>query len=126
MGNNSAFKLKFGFFSLYVQRLLILTLLSLIISLMLFPSIFSKPKSFKLNEVAETDIKASHDILIENKELTEQKREQAVKEVLYVYDVDPLVSDLIFRLKQNMAEARDFFAVAEDKESAPEDRKSVV
>jgi len=120
MGNNSAFKLKFGFFSLYVQRLLILTLLSLIISLMLFPSIFSKPKSFKLNEVAETDIKASHDILIENKELTEQKREQAVKEVLYVYDVDPLVSDLIFRLKQNMAEARDFFAVAEDKESAPE------
>jgi putative nucleotidyltransferase with HDIG domain len=120
MGNNSAFKLKFGFFSLYVQRLLILTLLSLIISLMLFPSIFSKPKSFKLNEVAETDIKASHDILIENKELTEQKRKQAVKEVLYVYDVDPLVSDLIFKLKQNMAEARDFFAVAEDKESAPE------
>ncbi|MBW1913743.1 MAG: HDIG domain-containing protein [Deltaproteobacteria bacterium] len=124
MGNNSAFKLKFGFFSLYVQRLLILTLLSLIISLMLFPSIFSKPKSFKLNEVAETDIKASHDILIENKELTEQKREQAVKEVLYVYDVDPLVSDLIFRLKQNMAEARDFFAVTEDKESAPEAEES--
>ena len=52
---------------------LILVALSLIISISLFPNILSKPKIHRLGDVAEQDIKASHDFLIENKDLTEKK-----------------------------------------------------
>ena len=45
-------------------RWIILIALSLIISFFLFPSILTKPKVYKLGDVAEADIKASHDFLI--------------------------------------------------------------
>jgi putative nucleotidyltransferase with HDIG domain len=66
----------------------ILTILSIVISLLLFPNILSKPPSYNLGDIAKRDIKASHDFLIENKALTEKDRETAAKEVMAVYDFD--------------------------------------
>ena len=72
----------------------------------------SRPKIYKIGDVAEADIKASRDILIENKALTEKDREKAVQEVPYVYDFDPSASNLVLRMKESFSEARDSFNFA--------------
>ena len=100
-----------------IQRWLILLALSLIISILLFPNILRKPPKYDLGDIAERDIKASHNFLIEKKELTEKRRQEAVKDVLSVYDFDITASDLIPRLKQAFSEAREYYpyyAQAED------------
>ncbi|MGD8230321.1 MAG: hypothetical protein PVI20_21310, partial [Desulfobacteraceae bacterium] len=79
---------------------LILVALSLIIAVSLFPNILNEPKTYRLGDVAEKDIKASHDFLIENKELTEKNRERIAKEELSVYDFDSSASNLTARIKE--------------------------
>jgi putative nucleotidyltransferase with HDIG domain len=81
-------------------RWLILVALSLIIAFCLFPNILTNPKTYRLGDVAEKDIKASHDFLIENKALTEKNREKAAKEALSVYDFDSSASNLVPRIKE--------------------------
>lgn len=90
-------------------RLLILILMSLVISLFLFPDIFDRPKTYSLGDISLEDIKATRDLLIENSELTEKNREEAAEAVPAVYNYDPDASDLILRLKQAMEEARDVY-----------------
>ena len=85
---------------------IVLVALSLVTSLLIFPSVLSRPKEYKVGDIAEKDIKASQDILIESKELTEKDRQKAAGEVLYVYDFDSTASNLIFRLKDAFSEAR--------------------
>jgi putative nucleotidyltransferase with HDIG domain len=87
---------------------LILVALSLIISISLFPNILSKPKIHRLGDVAEQDIKASRDFLIENKELTEKNREKATKEVLSVYDFDSSASNLLPRIREGFSLGREY------------------
>jgi len=91
-------------------RWFILIALSLIISFFLFPSILTKPKVYKLGDVAEADIKASHDFLVEDKAQTENHREKAVKEVLSVYDFDRSASNLATRLKEAFSLGRAFLS----------------
>jgi putative nucleotidyltransferase with HDIG domain len=79
---------------------LMLVALSLIIAVSLFPNILTKPRIYRPGDVAEKGIKASHDFLIENKELTEKNRERAAKEVLSVYDFDSSASNLPPRIKE--------------------------
>jgi hypothetical protein len=79
---------------------LMLVALSLIIAVSLFPNILTKPRIYRPGDVAEKGIKASHDFLIENKELTEKNRERAAKEVLSVYDFDSSASNLPTRIKE--------------------------
>ena len=86
---------------------LILVALSLIIAVSLFPNILTKPKTYRLGDVAEKDIKASHDFLIENKGLTEKNREKAAKEVLSVYDFDSSASNLPPRIKEAFSLGRE-------------------
>lgn len=90
-------------------RLLILIVLSVIISLFLFPDILNRSKSYNLGDVAQEDIKASSDLLIENNELTEKNRAEAADAVPTVYDIDPGASNLVPRLKEAMAAAREVF-----------------
>ncbi len=90
-------------------RWLIMIALSLIISVFLFPNFLSKPEVYKLGDVAKEDIKATSDILIENEDLTEKNREEAAKEVPYVYDFDPSASNFVLRLKEAMTEAREYY-----------------
>ena len=87
---------------------LILVALSLIISISLFPNILSKQKIHRLGDVAEQDIKASHDFLIENKGLTEKNREKAAKEVLSVYDFDSTASNLLPRINEAFNLGREY------------------
>ena len=88
-------------------RWLILLALSLIIAFSLFPHILTRPKTYRLGDVAEKDIKASHDFLIENKTLTEKNREKVVKEVLSVYDFDRSASNLVPRIKEAFSLGRE-------------------
>jgi putative nucleotidyltransferase with HDIG domain len=93
-----------------VDRLkwLILMLLSLIIAVFLSPNILSKAKVRKLGDVAEQDIKASYDFLVEDKELTEKNRDKAAKEVLSVYDFDSSASNLFSRLQEAFSMGREY------------------
>jgi putative nucleotidyltransferase with HDIG domain len=115
MGKN--FKLRVKWFRPEMQRWLTLIALSLIISILLFPNILREPPKYNLGDVAERDIKASRDFLIEKKELTEERRQEAVKNVQSVYDFDITASDLIPRLKEAFSGIRGYYpyyAQAED------------
>jgi putative nucleotidyltransferase with HDIG domain len=83
----------------------ILIALSLIISILLFPDILSRPKVYKLGDVAEGDIKASADILVENTAIIAKDREDAINAVPNVYDFDPSATNLELSLKQAMFDA---------------------
>jgi hypothetical protein len=83
-----------------------LVLLSLLFALLLFPNILSQGPDYQIGDVAETGIKASHDFLIENREMTERNRVEAAKQALAVYDYDRTLSDLLPRVKEAFAFAR--------------------
>ncbi|MBN1624918.1 MAG: HDIG domain-containing protein [Deltaproteobacteria bacterium] len=100
-------------------RLLLLILMSLIISMFLFPDIFERPRTYNLGDVSQEDIKATRDLLIENDELTEKNREEAAAAVPSVYDIDPDASDLVLRLQEAMSEARDVFFPESAEEAVP-------
>ncbi|HKI49379.1 MAG TPA: hypothetical protein VKA69_08625, partial [Desulfobacteria bacterium] len=55
--------------------------LSLIFSVLLFPSILTPTKTYSLGDVADRDMKASQEFLVENNELTEKNRQEAVRAV---------------------------------------------
>jgi len=105
MGNQRSFGS--NLLSPEVQKWFLLVALSLIISILLFPNILSRPRDYKIGDVADADIKASRDILMENEELTEKDREKAVKEVPYIYDFDPFASNLVLRIKEAFSDARE-------------------
>ncbi|HUU80970.1 MAG TPA: hypothetical protein VMW90_05935, partial [Acidobacteriota bacterium] len=99
--------------------------LSVIISLLLFPNILilTQPKTYKLGDVADRDIKASHEFLVENKELTEKSRQEALKGVLSVYDFDASAKNIISRIKEVFKAGREHVAelssAARDSEHVP-------
>ncbi len=92
------------------RKWLILIGLSIIISLLLFPSILVKPHQYVLGDVADHDIKATRDFLVENEALTEEKRQEAVKEILSVYDFDPTGDRLVTRVRESFAEGRKYLS----------------
>ncbi|MBW1857215.1 MAG: hypothetical protein JRI42_02925, partial [Deltaproteobacteria bacterium] len=58
-----------------IQIWIYLIILSAIISLLLYPNLLVIPtKDYSIGDVANQDIKASHDFLVEDKELTKQRR----------------------------------------------------
>ena len=88
----------------------ILISLSVVISILLFPNILTRPKIYKLGDVADMSVKASHEFLIENNELTAQKRQDAVRSVLSVYDFDPTATNLVSRIGEAFTEGREYLA----------------
>ncbi len=94
------------FFGTDITRGTVLILLSLIISVFLHPGILKKPKVYKINDIAEADIKAPEDILVRNDETTEKEKDKAYQSVPYVYDFDPSATNLTLRLREAMAETR--------------------
>jgi putative nucleotidyltransferase with HDIG domain len=85
-----------------IRPWVILIVLSLVISIFLFPKSLVRSKVYKIGDVAEEDIKASADILVENTALTLKDRENAIKAVPNVYDFDPTASNLEVRLREAM------------------------
>ena len=102
------------------QRWYILLGLSAIISILLFPTILTPPKRHSLGDVANLDIKASREFLVENRELTEKNRQEAVKAVPPVYDFDPTGAEVISRIKKAFESGREFMAQSLSADYAPE------
>jgi putative nucleotidyltransferase with HDIG domain len=103
-----------------VKRWLILFCLSAVISLLLFPNILIKPVKYNLGDVADRDIKASHEFLVEDNELTEKNRQESLKAVLSVYDFDPSAANVVAGIREAFAAGREYCNTASlDLEPAP-------
>jgi cyclic-di-AMP phosphodiesterase PgpH len=71
-----------------VQKLLILTTCSLLVTILLTPSFVVETPFYQLGDIATQNIKAKRDFLIEDREGTARKREEAVRQAAVVYDLD--------------------------------------
>ncbi len=74
------------FLSLLQEKFFLLFLLCLFIILINAPSLFIPSKTYRLGEVADFDIKASQDILMEDKIATDLRRQEIRESLLSVYD----------------------------------------
>lgn len=94
----------------------ILVGVTIVLTIFLYPNLVIKTHIYKLGDVAEKDVKATKDFLIEDNESTEAKRREAVDMVLTVYDHD---AGLAAKVSRNVKTAfDDLRAVAEaEKES---------
>jgi cyclic-di-AMP phosphodiesterase PgpH len=88
------------------QRWYILLGFSIIVSVLLYPNLTSAPQVYSRGDVAERDIKALQEFLVENEELTEKSRQEVVKSLLPVYDFDPSGGNALDRLTEAFATAR--------------------
>ena len=80
----------------------ILVLSAILFIIILYPSLIITKHHYKLGDVVERDIKASRDFFIEDQAATEKKRQQAIAEVLTVYDFD---ANLANTLRRNVDQA---------------------
>jgi len=103
-----------------IQTWIYLVILSVTISLLFFPDllVISREK-YSLGDVAEKDIKASSDFLVEDKELTKQRRHEAVKSSLFVYDFDRSGTAINNGIKESFGYARTELKRIMSSESGP-------
>ena len=97
----------------------ILLCLSGIIALLLFPNILTRPATYKLGDVAARDIKASQEFLVENRELTDKDRTEAVRGVLTVYDFDPTANNVVGRIREAFRAGREGTLVSMSTDGVP-------
>jgi putative nucleotidyltransferase with HDIG domain len=90
------------------KKWIILISLSVLVSLLLSPDILVRPHKYVLGDVADRDIKATRDFLVENEALTQEKRMQAVRGVLSVYDFDSTGSNLITRIREAFQQSKEY------------------
>ncbi len=74
------------------QKGLLLIGLSLSVAFLLTPSFTFNNPSYQLGDIAESNIKAKQDLLIENEAATSERREEAVSQAPLVYDLDDNVA----------------------------------
>ncbi len=79
---------------------LIIVFMSAIISVLMYPNILTHPRIYHVGDIADRNIKASCDFLVENKKLTEKSQEEAVRKVKDVYDFDPTASHMLSRIHE--------------------------
>ncbi|HDQ02974.1 MAG TPA: HDIG domain-containing protein [Deltaproteobacteria bacterium] len=70
------------------QKWSIVTILSLVMALILAPEIHFSSPTFHEGMIAEHDIKADREFLVEDQKATKKRREEAQQSVLPVYDYD--------------------------------------
>jgi cyclic-di-AMP phosphodiesterase PgpH len=80
----------------------VLMVVSILYTLIIYPNLLSTRFQYNLGDVAEKDIKAPRAFLVEDQRATEIKRQQAVQEVLTVFDID---TELAGRLARTVDEA---------------------
>ena len=83
-------------------RLLLLMAVTLLFALIIHPNLLVTRLPYGLGDVAEKDVKAQRDFLVEDQTATEIKRQQAVQDVLTVFDID---TELAGRLSRTVEEA---------------------
>jgi cyclic-di-AMP phosphodiesterase PgpH len=72
---------------------------SMIVSVLLYPDLAPSPQVYLPGDVADRDVKAVQDFLVENEELTEKSRREAIRALLPVYDFDPTGGNVRERLQ---------------------------
>jgi putative nucleotidyltransferase with HDIG domain len=80
----------------------VLSVITILFIVILYPSLAVIKHSYKLGDVAKRDIKAPKDFFIEDMEATERKHKQALEGVLTVYDHD---TTLLRKLTQHVNQA---------------------
>ncbi|MBI5583109.1 MAG: HDIG domain-containing protein [Deltaproteobacteria bacterium] len=86
----------------------LLVLLCLLIMVVDAPSLIIPPRSYHLGELAPFDLKARQDVLVEDREGTEQKKKEAAQAVADVYDFDEEAGPALQRrISQAFQTARD-------------------
>ncbi len=74
---------------------------AILLSLLLSPSLQLPLKPYKAGDIATKEVKSNQDLLVEDTKSTQEKRAEAEKSVLSVYDYDPgILIDLENRLRQ--------------------------
>jgi len=79
-------------------RMAVLVAVTLVFTLILYPSLMVSRLQYNAGDVAEKDIKAPRDFLVMDQAATEIKRQQTVQEVLTVYDNDTELDDQLARI----------------------------
>jgi putative nucleotidyltransferase with HDIG domain len=74
-----------------VQRWLLLIAASLFIAAFLSQTLEEVPPLYRLGDVALKDVRTDRDLLVKDKRATEEKRENAARKVLSVYDYTPTI-----------------------------------
>ena len=80
----------------------ILVLAAILFIIILYPSLIITKHQYSMGDVVERDIKAPRDFFIEDQAATERKRQQAMADVLTVYDFD---ANLANTLKRNVEQS---------------------
>lgn len=107
-------------------RWFILIGFTIIFTIILYPTLIITKHSYKLGDVAERDIKAPKDFLIEDKEATEENRKKAAEEVLTVYDNDASLSVKLSRnVKQAFVEMADIFEAYKENQGNASSNKEI-
>ncbi len=107
-------------------RWFILIGFTIIFTIILYPTLIITKHSYKLGDVAERDIKAPKDFLIEDEEATEENRKKAAEEVLTVYDNDASLSVKLSRnVKQAFAEMADIFEAYKENQGNVSSNKEI-
>lgn len=76
--------------------------LSVILSFVLTPQIHFSYPDYKVGAIADRDVRADRDFLVEDRLSTDQKRNEAVRDIQSVFDYD---SDITFQLKTSVTKA---------------------
>jgi len=88
-------------------RLIVLIALTVLFTLILYPSLTVSPLRYNVGDVAEKDVKAPRDFLVEDQTATEIKRQQALQDILTLYDDDPELAGRIARsVEESFADMR--------------------
>ena len=105
--------------NLYRREWLLLAFLSITISALVSPSFIVENPHYQLGDIADRNVKAKHDFLIEDEEATAKKREETIRQSPIVYDLDEKITrNLIDKLEASFKAMRETELAAES-ESLP-------
>jgi hypothetical protein len=94
--------------NLYCHKWLLVAALSIAVSILVSPSFIVENPRYRLGDIADRNVKAKHDFLIEDEEATAKKREEAVRQAPIVYDLDErIIAGLIEKLDGSFKVMRD-------------------
>jgi len=78
--------------------------MAILLSLLLSPSLTLRLKEYKVGDIATKEIKSNQVLLVEDEKPTQEKRNEAERSVLSVYDYDPSIfSDAENRIRSTFA-----------------------
>jgi putative nucleotidyltransferase with HDIG domain len=91
-----------------LNMLLLLLGTSFLVALLLFPNLLTTIPKYRAGDVVQKDIKSPKDFLIEDKEATQRKREEAAQSAVSIYDLDDGLSGILAnRVTQAFKHIRD-------------------